>query len=66
MLAKTTGFIYRDRNLAKSTTTTGEITMSTEADNKELSRLVNQRQAAELEVRKAEQAIKKIQAQSGQ
>ena len=40
--------------------------MSTESDNKELSRLVNQRQAAELEVRKAEQAIKKIQAQSGQ
>ena len=40
--------------------------MSTESENKKLSELVNQRQKAELEVRKAEQAIKKIQAQSGQ
>ena len=40
--------------------------MSTESDNKELSRFVNEKQKAEWEVRKAEKAIKKIQAQSGQ
>ena len=40
--------------------------MTTESDNKKLSELVNQRQKAALEIRQAEKAIKKIQAQSGQ
>ena len=40
--------------------------MSTESENKKLSELVNQRQKAEWEVRQAEKAIRKIQAQSGQ
>ena len=40
--------------------------MSTESDNKELSKLVKEKLAQELEVRKAGQGIKKIQAQSGQ
>ena len=40
--------------------------MTTEAENKELSKLVNQRQKTELEVRQVEKTIKKIQAQSGQ
>ena len=40
--------------------------MSTEAEDKELSRLVNEKQKAEWEVHKTQKAIKKIQAQSGQ
>lgn len=39
--------------------------MSTESDNKELSRLVNEKQKAEWEVQKAKKAIKKIQEQTG-